>query len=97
MTTKLDTSFSEEISFQKNIHPEPLENTDPDIALFLLNMIHSGQNNTHNKNKFPIRGMYATPAGVSLKHNPIIQNKKTGRNDSCLCEANKKFKNCCGK
>jgi len=33
----------------------------------------------------------------SLKKEPVVKEKKAGRNDPCPCGSGKKFKNCCGR
>lgn len=69
--------------------PIPLELEHPEIAEFISGII-----NKTNKNG--IIGAYFSKDGLKLKKR-VVTELKVGRNDSCPCGSNKKYKKCCGK
>ena len=67
------------------------DNIDASISTFLLKM--------EIKQNFAARPMQgnANDGKDKLKSEPIKNDKKVGRNDSCPCGSGKKYKQCCGK
>mgnify|MGYP006144619263 FL=1 len=59
-----------------------LEKIKIDVIKFLLNLkvVVKDQEEKEEENKV----------------SPLVQRKKIGRNDKCLCDSGKKYKHCCG-
>ncbi len=84
--TKCDLTANKEIEMQSDLKPASF-----DSSKLQTGRTEIGSNSGHNKNKF---GNQTQEQQVTQ---PIVKEKKVGRNDPCPCGSGKKYKQCHGR